>query len=135
MQEVLKFLKDNAPFFVATVDGDKPRVRPFGFVMEFEGKLWFTTSNKKRVYRQLKANPYVEVSTATPKGEWLRVAGKAVFDSELAARAKSKAIESSPVLAKMYSSADNPIFEVFCLAEGKATFSSMATGDIKTITF
>lgn len=131
MQEVFKFLSDNSPFYVATVDGDKPRVRPFGFVMEFEGKLWFSTNNKKNVYRQLKANPYFEVSTTSPAGRWIRLKGKAVFNSPHTAEAKAKAVEVSPKLAGMYM-ADSPIFEVFYLDEGEATFYSM-TGESKTI--
>lgn len=129
MKEILKFLTDNAPFYVATVAGDKPKVRPFGFVMEFEGKLWFCTNNQKNVYKQLKANPYFEVSTTSPDGKWIRLKGKAVFNSTHAI--KAKAIEVSPRLANMYS-ADDPIFEVFYIEEGEATFNSM-TGESKTI--
>lgn len=80
MHEVLKFLTDNPTFYIATVDGDKPRVRPFGFVMEFEGKLHFCTNNQKNVYKQLQVNPYFEVSTASPEGRWIRLRGKAVFN-------------------------------------------------------
>ncbi|NMB34729.1 MAG: pyridoxamine 5'-phosphate oxidase family protein [Firmicutes bacterium] len=133
MQEVFGFLQDNAPFFVSTVDEGNPRVRPFGFVMEFEGKLWFSTNNKKNVYKQLKTNPCVEISTASSDGKWIRLKGKAVFDSDLAARAKDKAIETSPTLARMYKAADNPIFELFYLEEGEATFNSLATGESKTV--
>ncbi len=132
MQEVLDFLKSNAPFFVSTIDEGKPRVRPFGFVMEFEGKLWFSTNNKKNVYKQLQENPAVEISTASRDGRWLRLQGKAVFASELTARAKARAIEVSSVLAKMYS-LDSPIFEVFYLDAGVARFNSMTTGESKTI--
>ena len=132
MQEDFQFLKDNAPFFVSTVDNGKPRVRPFGFVMEFEGKLWFSTNNKKRVYKQLAANPYLEISTASPAGEWVRLRGKAVFDAEDVARIKAKALEISPKLASMYK-VDDPIFEMFYLEEGEATFNSMTTGESKTV--
>ena len=66
MKEVLQFLQENAPFYIATVAGDKPKVRPFGFVMEHEGKLWFCTSNKKNVYKQLQTNPYIEISATAP---------------------------------------------------------------------
>lgn len=129
MNEVLKFLTDNPTFYIATVDGNKPRVRPFGFVMEYEGKLWFCTNNQKNVYKQLKANPYFEVSTASPDGKWIRLRGKAVFNSTPAA--KAKALEVMPSLANMYS-VDDSIFEVFYVDEGEATFCSM-TGESKTI--
>lgn len=135
MQETFRFLKDNAPFYVSTVEEGSPRVRPFGFVMEFEGKLWFSTNNKKKVYRQLKANPYLEISTTSPDKRWVRLKGRAVLNSELAVKAKDRAIEVSPVLASMYKTADNPIFEMFYLEEGEATFTSMATGESKTIKF
>jgi len=127
MKEVLKFLTDNAPFFIATVDGNKPKVRPFGFAMEYEGKLWFCTSNQKDVYKQLKANPYFEVSTAAPNGEWIRIKGKAVFNSTPAA--KAKALEVMPSLTKIYS-VDDPTFEVFYIEDGEAAFCTMI-GEVK----
>lgn len=132
MQEVFKFLSDNSPFYVATVDGDKPRVRPFGFVMEFEGMLWFSTNNKKNVYRQLKANPYFEVSTTSPEGRWIRLKGKAVFNTTPVV--KAKALEINPKLKKMYSVEDK-LFELFYIEEGEATFTSMMGGETKTIKF
>ena len=76
MQEILRFLKDNAPFYLATVDGDKPKVRPFGFVMEHENKLWFCTNNQKNVYKQMQANPYIEISATAPDKTWIRLRGK-----------------------------------------------------------
>lgn len=62
MSEVVKFLTDAETFYIATVDGDKPRVRPFGIAIDHESKVYFVTGNKKEVYRQLKANPNFEVS-------------------------------------------------------------------------
>lgn len=129
LKEVLKFLTDNPTFYIATVDGDKPRVRPFGFVMEYEGKLHFCTNNQKNVYRQLKANPYFEVCTASPDGKWMRLTGKAVFNSTHAA--KAKALEVMPSLKKMYS-ADDSIFEVFYVEDGEAVFCSMK-GESRTV--
>lgn len=129
LKEVLKFLTDNPTFYIATVDGAKPRVRPFGFVMEFEGKLYFCTNNQKNVYKQLKENPYFEVCTASPDGKWIRLRGKAVFNSTPAT--KAKALEVMPSLKKMYS-ADDSIFEVFYIEEGEATFYSMG-GEPKTV--
>ena len=127
--EVLQFLKDNPTFYIATVEGDRPKVRPFGFVMEYEGKLWFCTNNQKNVYKQLKANPYFEISTTSPDKRWIRLSGKAVFNTN--PTTKAKALEVSPRLASMYA-VDDPIFEVFYLDDGEATFCSM-TGESKTI--
>ncbi|MCR4436384.1 MAG: pyridoxamine 5'-phosphate oxidase family protein [Clostridiales bacterium] len=125
MNEVLKFLQDNHTFYIATVEGDKPKVRPFGFIMEYEGKLYFCTNNEKNVYKQLKANPNFEVSTTNANGEWIRLKGRAVFDNNPAA--KAKVFEVAPALANLYKSPDNPIFEVFYLEDGEAAFYSMTS--------
>lgn len=129
MREVLKFLTDNPTFYIATVEGDKPRVRPFGFVMEYEGKLHFCTNNQKKVFKQLQANPYFEVSTASPEGRWIRLRGKAVFNTTPAT--KAKALGLMPTLKSMYSVEDS-LFEVFYIDEGEADFCSM-TGESKTV--
>lgn len=132
MQEVLKFLTDNAPFYISTIAGDKPKVRPFGFVMEHEDRLWFCTNNKKDVYRQLIANPSLEISTTSPEGRWLRLKGKAVFNTTPVV--KAKALEINPRLKNMYSVEDQ-LFELFYIGEGEATFASMTSGETKTIKF
>ena len=69
MNEVIEFLNDCGVFFLATVDGDQPKVRPYGFVMDYDGKLCLCTNNKKPSYAQMKANPAVEIS-ATKDGKW-----------------------------------------------------------------
>ncbi len=122
MNEVLAFLTDNPIFYLATVDGDIPKVRPFGFVMDFEGKLYFGTNNQKPVYKQLKANPHFEVSTTSKTGEWLRLKGEAVFNTNK--NTKQAALDTMPSLSKMYS-VDDSIFEVFYIANAEATFSDM----------
>ncbi|WP_017209088.1 pyridoxamine 5'-phosphate oxidase family protein [Clostridium beijerinckii] len=129
MNEVLEFLLNNPTFYIATMDGDQPRVRPFGAVMKYEDKLYFTTNNTKSVFEQLVANPKVELSTTSPKGEWIRLSGKAVFDSST--DAKAAMLESVPSLKKMYSLDDN-IFEVFYLEDAVVTFNSFSSGP-KTI--
>jgi uncharacterized pyridoxamine 5'-phosphate oxidase family protein len=130
MNEVLQFLKDNPVFYIATVDGDTPKVRPFGFVMEYDEKLCFCTNNQKNVYRQLQANPKFEISTTSKTGEWLRLKGKAVFITSR--ESKQAALDASPNLGRMYS-VDDAIFEVFCIDGGEATFSDMK-GASRTIT-
>ncbi|HEY3425697.1 MAG TPA: pyridoxamine 5'-phosphate oxidase family protein [Negativicutes bacterium] len=129
MNEVLKFLAENPIFYLATVDGDIPKVRPFGFVMDFEGKLHFGTNNQKDVYKQLKANPNFEVSTTSKTAEWLRLKGKAVFNTSK--QSKQAALNSMPQLANMYS-VDDSIFELFYIENGEATFQDMK-GNSKTI--
>lgn len=124
MNEILKFLKDAKTFFLATVDENKPKVRPFGFVMEYEGKLYFCTSSQKDVYKQLVTNPNFEACAMAENGQWIRLQGKAVFDSNLAA--KAKVFEIMPSLARMYNTYDNPIFQVFYVEEGEATLYSFS---------
>ena len=68
MDEVLKFLTDNKVFYLATVNGDAPALRPFGFAMKYDNKLYFCTANTKNVYKQLKANPKI---TGAIFGEWV----------------------------------------------------------------
>ena len=78
MDEVYKFLKENPIFYVATMDGDQPRVRPFGVVALFEGKLYLQTGNVKPVFKQMTANPKIELCTMGKDGtSWLRVAADA----------------------------------------------------------
>ncbi|SFL35406.1 pyridoxamine 5'-phosphate oxidase family protein [Pelosinus propionicus] len=129
MDEVLKFLKDNPTFYLASIDGNIPKVRPFGFVMNYEGKLHFDTSNQKDVYKQLKANPHFEVSTTSQSGEWLRLSGKAVFNTNK--QSKQAALNSAPFLSQIYS-VDDAIFELFYIEEAEATFRTM-NGDSKTV--
>ena len=129
MNEVLEFLLNNPTFYIATMDGDQPRVRPFGAVMKFEDKLYFTTNNTKPVFKQLAANPKVEISTTSPKGEWIRLTGKAVVDSRR--EVKEAMLEAVPMLKNMYS-LDDDIFELFYLKDAVATFSSFTSAP-KTI--
>ncbi|HAG10955.1 MAG TPA: hypothetical protein DCK76_06145 [Desulfotomaculum sp.] len=73
MEKVLVFLKENPVFYFATEEGDQPKVRPFGFFMEYEGKLYFSMGRHKKVYRQILENPNAEICTASAKGEWIRI--------------------------------------------------------------
>ncbi|MDR0659865.1 MAG: pyridoxamine 5'-phosphate oxidase family protein [Prevotellaceae bacterium] len=123
MNEVFNFLKENQTFYIVTVEDGKPRVRPFGFIMEYDGKIYFRTNNTKNVYKQLKQNADFEITATSAKYEWIRLKGKTVFDSNLAA--KTKTFEVAPFLADMYKTPDNPIFEVFYIQDGEATTYSM----------
>jgi uncharacterized pyridoxamine 5'-phosphate oxidase family protein len=130
MNEVLEFLTSNPTFYLATIDGDQPRVRPFGAVMKYEDKLYFGTNNTKPVSKQLLANPKVEISTTSPKGEWIRLTGNAVIDSRR--EAKAAMLEAVPMLKNMYSS-DDDIFEVFYLTDAVAVFNSFSSTEPKTV--
>ena len=125
MEEVLKFLQDAKTFYLASVEKDQPRVRPMGFVMIYDGKICFSTNNKKEMFKQMKANPKIEICASTPDGKWLRISGGVVFNSDRAAR--EKALETMPVLKNMYSAADG-IFEIFHFENAHAVFSDMQGG-------
>ncbi len=123
LKRTIEFLQVARVFFVATLDDDQPRVRPFGLVLEQDGRLYFVTGNGKAVYRQLQANPRLEISAVSPSGhEWLRLTGKAVFEQN--AEVKKAAFTVMPALADIYGTPDNPSFEVFYLMQGEATFCS-----------
>lgn len=125
MNEVVKFLKENPVQYFATVGKDnKAKVRPFQFVIEDGGKLWFCTNNEKDVYAQMQANPYVEVCVSTPKFEWMRLNGTVVFKNDM--DIKEKIIGASPLVKNLYQTASNPIFEVFYLDEAKATIADFS---------
>ena len=125
MNEVVKFLKENPVQYFATVGKDnKAKVRPFQFIIEDGGKLWFCTNNQKDVYEEMQANPYVQVCVSTPKFEWIRLSGKAVFKNDM--DIKEKVIEASPLVKNLYENASNPIFEVFYLDEAKAVIADFS---------
>ena len=125
MNEVVKFLKENPVQYFATVGKDnKAKVRPFQFILEDGGKLWFCTNNQKDVYEEMQANPYVQVCVSTPKFEWIRLSGKAVFKNDM--DIKEKVIEASSLVKNLYESASNPIFEVFYLDEAKAVIADFS---------
>ncbi|GHU89859.1 NimC/NimA family protein [Clostridia bacterium] len=132
MNEVLNFLKETKVFYLATVDGDKPKVRPFGFVMEFEGKLYFATNESKPSFAQLKANPNLEISSTNAANEWIRLYGEAVFDPR--PEVKAKMFEVAPHLGEMYSKPGAPVLGIFYVNNGEATFSSM-TAAPRTVKF
>ena len=120
MQRVLEFLKGAGTYYLATVEGDQPRVRPFGTINEFEGKLYIQTGKVKNVSKQLHANPKAEIC-AFKDGEWLRVAGTFVEDDRMEAR--EAMLEAYPDLKAMYSTDDGNT-EVFYIKDATATFSS-----------
>ena len=109
MEQVAKFLKEADTYYLATVEGDQPRVRPFGTAHIFEGKLYIQTGKSKAVSKQIHANPKVEIC-AFKGGEWLRVAGELVEDDRREAR--QSMLDAYPSLQKMYS-ADDGNTEVF----------------------
>lgn len=120
MDKVLKFLKDVETYYLATVEGDQPRVRPFGTAHVFEGKLYIQTGKVKDVSKQLYQNPKAEIC-AFKNGEWLRVSGKLIEDDRNEAR--QSMLDAYPSLQKMYK-ADDGNTEVFYFENATAIFSS-----------
>ena len=82
MSKISDFLKETGVFFMATVDGDQPKLRPLGAYIEEDGRIIFGVGDFKNVYRQMKANPLVEIAACKPNGHWLRYTGKAVFETD-----------------------------------------------------
>ena len=130
MQEVYDFLKACNTYYLATVEGDQPRVRPFGTVDIFEGKLYIQTGKVKDVSKEMQANPKVEICAFNGE-KWIRVAGEEVRDDRV--EAKEHMLDSYPNLKTLYR-ADDDNTEVLYLKNVTATISSF-TEEPKVIKF
>ncbi len=130
IEKVCTFLKEAGTYYLATVEGDQPRVRPFGTAHIFEDKLYIQTGLVKDCAKQMIANPKVEIC-AFKNGTWLRVAGEAVLDERIEAQESMLADYVS--LQKMYKAGDGNT-AVFYLKNAKATFSSF-TAAPETVEF
>ena len=128
MEEALQFLKDSGAFYLATTEGDQPRVRPFGAVCAFEGKLYIVTNNQKKVYAQMEKNPKVEIS-GMAKGKWIRLQAEAIPDRRREAR--KAMLDENPSLRKMYSE-DDGIMEVLYLKNATVSVCSFTE---ETVTY
>ena len=120
LERVTQFLKDAEVYYLATVDGDQPRVRPFGTAHIYEGRLYIQTGKVKDVSKQLHANPKAEIC-AFLNGEWLRVAGELAEDDRMEAR--QSILDAYPSLQKMYAAAAGNT-EVWCFEHASATLSA-----------
>ncbi len=130
MKEVVNFLTANPVQYLATQGEDgKPKVRPFMFSVEREGRLWFCTNIEKDVYKQLRKNPWVEVCVSDPSFAWLRLSGRAVFEDN---RDVKEACMGIPLVKGIYGAADNPIFTVFYLDEARAVLADFSGQPPKT---
>ena len=130
MEKVVQFLKDAQTYYLATVDGDQPRVRPFGTANVYDGKLYIQTGKVKDVSKQLHKNPKAEIC-AFKDGVWLRVAGELIEDDSFEAR--KSMLDAYPELRAMYSEDDGNT-EVLYFKNATATFSSF-TAAPETVTF
>ena len=118
MNEAYQFLKKADTYYLATVEGDQPRVRPFGTVELFEDKIYIQTGKVKPVSKQLHANPKAEIC-AFMEGKWIRVTCELEADERV--EAKKHMLDSYPMLREMYDENDDNT-EVFFLKHGVATF-------------
>ena len=125
MTTALEYLKANPVFHIATVDGTKARVRPFGFSMKRNGALYFCTNKTKDVYRQLSQNPEIEISDMGKDSTWLRIRGRIAFDDTR--DAKAQAFKESDRLLHIYpKGADDETFVTFYFTEAVATLYSFS---------
>lgn len=132
MQEIYEFLSEAKQFYIAAREEDQPRVCPCGFVMQWEGKLYFSTTCEKQAYNQVLKNPRVELC-AMAKGKWLRLAGTVVFDDSPEVGAEKKRLSSH--LEKMYDGgAANPTFRLFYLKDCDARIYNFQ-GLVRQVTF
>ena len=124
MQEAVKFLQENRSGFLATVDNGKPRVRPFQFMIEEGGKLYFCTNNTKEVFKQLRKNPFIEFSSSTPDFIWIRLSGEVKFSDDLGI--KARILDANDLVKSIYKTPDNPIFEIFYIEHGTAVIADFS---------
>ena len=123
MDKILDLINETHVGYFASVDGEQPRVRAFGFGYYEKGRFWFCTNSSKKVYAQLKATPYAEVMFTKPDfSQYLRLSGHVVFDTSL--DAKKRVMEAMPGVKKLYESPENPIFEVFYIEKGEAVMET-----------
>ena len=120
LEKVYKFLDEAKTYYLATVEGDQPRVRPFGTVLLYDGKIYIQTGKVKAVSKQISANNKVEIC-AFKDGKWLRIAGELINDDNR--DVKVAMLEKMPELKAMYS-ADDDNTQVLYLKNATATFSS-----------
>ena len=130
MERVYEFLKNAGTYYLATVEGDQPRVRPFGTALIFEGKLYIQTGKVKPCSKQLAANPKAEIC-AFAGGKWSRIAGELIDDDRF--EAKKAMLDAYPNLRGSYSEDDGNT-QVLYFKNATATISSFV-GEPEVITF
>lgn len=131
MNEVYEFLKNCGVYYLATSENSQPRVRPFGTIDLFEGRLYFQTGKVKDVAMQLKAEPRVELSAMAQDGRWIRISAEAVLDDNIEAQAHL--LDAYPNLKAMYAPGDGNT-EVYYLKNAVARIYSF-TEAVREIVF
>ena len=133
MKRVVDFLKKSQTQYLATIGIDrKPKVRPFQFKLEDDGRLYFSTTNDKQVYREISQHPYVELCACGENWSWLRLSGKVVFSEDRSI--KSRIIEEAiPLIKAVYKTPDNLLWALFYLDEATATFADLSGQPPRTL--
>jgi len=125
MNPVSEYLTKNKVQYFSTVGIDgRPKVRPFQFMLEEGGRLYFCTSNQKDVCKEMKANPYVELCVSGEDFSWIRLSGKASFSDDM--KIKAKIIEANSLVKSIYKTPENPSFEIFYLAQAHAVIADFS---------
>ena len=134
MKTVINFLAQSQQQYLATVGTDKkPKVRPFQFMLEDAGKLYFCTSNKKTVFKEMQEYPNVELCASGENYSWLRLSGRVRFSDDLGMKAKIQ--EASPLVKSIYQTSDNPDFVIFYLEEAVATITDFSGAPPQIVRF
>lgn len=123
MERIYKFLKEAETYYLATADEDQPRVRPFGTIHMFEGKLYLQTGKNKSVAKQLASNPKAELC-AMKGDEWIRVTGTLVLDERV--EAQESMLDEYPSLRALYTTGKDGNTAVYYFKEATATISSFS---------
>ena len=123
MSKLNDFLTEAGVFFLATADGSQPKLRPLGAHFEMDGKVLFGVGDFKDVYKQMVANPLVEISAAKPDGTWLRYTGKAVFDTD--PKYAAAMLEALPQLKEIYNEKTGHKLAMFHLEDATAVVIPM----------
>lgn len=130
MKEIISFLYANPMGYLATVDEEgKPHVRPWGFMFEQKGKLWFCTANTKAVFCQIQCNPAIEFCSTSKDFVSVRVSGDVIFGIDL--NIKRKMLEENDLVKSIYQIPDNPEFEIFYLKHGHASMIDFSSQPLK----
>ena len=132
MKTVTDFLVKSQVQYFSTIGIDnRPKVRPFMFMLEDSGRLYFCTGTQKKVYQEMQANPYVELCACGENHSWMRLSGRATFSDDRGI--KAKILEGNGLVKSIYQTPDNPAFAVFYLEEAEATIADFSGAATKLI--
>ena len=132
MKEIFDFLKKNPTGGFATINDNKPSVRPFQFMLEENRKIIFSTSNKKNVYKEMHKNPHVSFTSIGTNTKYIRIDGKVKFINDVSL--KNKVLESNQIVKSIYKSGSNPDFEIFYFKNGKIILADLLGNPSKEFT-